>query len=350
MEQAKLVIKSAEDFWAMMSRHLEKEEDIFTQGIEVEFDGWPQLFIKVNGEKFNSSLTGSMICGLAAMNESLQRAYAMAKYGVPNLQKLTNEDKKSLDVVFQISKGSTESCTDWSCTANNALSVLQESMTGMNGTEKMVVLLALISALTLGGCYYLHRRGKDQENEAAANVNLLEANRQNTELVVSGMKDAFKLGAELKAKGESPRSKEIEGYGDSAKVSVLKSVANDADAAFVGGQSYKGAQLLDFKNRQSVKRDSWEAIDNFYIQGLQRVGNTTDFNMLVTRQSTGETFNMKVAEDMTRPGEMDRLAAAVVSGESFRISYLEVKENGVVVRGQYNLILDKEPPRDSGTA
>ncbi|EKN3571945.1 hypothetical protein ACX1H4_13950 [Yersinia enterocolitica] len=343
MEQEKRAITSAEEFWALMSELLQKEE-LTTEDFDIRFEGWPVLFIKVNGEKFNSSLTGSMIAGMSSMNESFQRAYAMAKYGVPNLQKLTNDDKKSLDVVFKISEGSTESCTDWSCTANNALNVLQESMSGMEGSEKMVVLLALITALTLGGCYYLNRRSKDKETDALASANLLEANRQNTEVVVSGMRDAFSLGAELKQKGETPRSRDVEGFGENAKTSMLRSVANDADSAIVGGTIYTGAQLLDFKNRQSVKRDSKESIDDFFVQGLQRVGTTTDFNMLVMRQSTGESFNMKVSEEMTRPGEMDRLAAAVVTGEIFRISYLEVKENGVVARGQYNLIIDNAPP------
>lgn len=47
---------------------------------------------------------------------------------------------------------------------------------------------------------------------------------------------------------------------------------------------------------------------------------------------------------MTRSEELARLAGAVLTHELLRISYLEVRENGVVARGQFNLILDGAPP------
>lgn len=336
MDAEEIKITSSEDFWRFADAYLQSENYDFSD-LNIKFEGWPILYIEVKGEKFHSSLTTSMIAGMASMNEAFQRAYVMAKYGSSKLSLLTNEDKQALDVVFKIKEGSTESCTDWSCTANNAIVFLQRTMENMSGIEKMTVLLALITSLTICGCFYMHRRSGDKKSEQ-------DAKSQDIQTVVAGMKDAFTIASEIKAKGETPASRDIEEYGETAKASILKSVANDAESAVVGGSNYSSAQLLDFKNRQSVNRESRENFDNFYVQGLQRSGMSTDFNLAVQRTSNGESFNMKVAEEMIRPGELERLANAMLSKQALRISYLEVRENGSVARGQFNLILDDVPP------
>ncbi|EPU1130252.1 TPA: hypothetical protein ACIJRQ_002702 [Klebsiella oxytoca] len=336
MEDKTISIKSAEDFWGFTQDFISKDGYNFDE-LDIVFEGWPLLYINVKGDKFHSSLTASMIAGMASMHEAFQRAYAVAKYGSPKLNLLTNEDKQALDVVFRVEEGSTESTTDWSFTTNNAIDFLQRTMENMSGVEKMTVLLALISALTICGCYYLHCKKTEKKGEN-------DSKSEDIKTVVSGMKDAFTIAAELKSKGETPASRDIEQLAETAKGAVLKSVANDAESAVVGGESYSGAQLLDFKNRQAKNRDSRESFDNFYILGLHRSGISTDFNLQVQRTSNGETFNLKVSEEMTRPNELPRLANAILTHEVLRISYLEVRENGAVVRGQYNMIIDEDHP------
>lgn len=336
MEEQKISITNAQEFWTFTQDFISKEDFDFEK-LDIRFDGWPILYINVKGDRFHSSLTASMIAGMASMNEAFQRAYAMAKYGNTKLNQLTNEDREALDVVFKVEEGSTESTTDWSDTANRAITFLQQTMENMSGAEKMTVLLALIAALTIGGCYFLHQRRAGKKDD-------LEAKSDDIQTVVSGMKDAFQIAAELKASGETPASREIEKLSDTAKSAVLKSVAGDADSAVVGGSVYTGAQLLDFKNRQSKNRESMERFDNFYVLGILRSGTSDEYNVSVQRESNGETFNLKVLEEMTRPEELERLAGAVLTHELLRISYLEVRENGAVARGQFNLIMDDVPP------
>lgn len=68
------------------------------------------------------------------------------------------------------------------------------------------------------------------------------------------------------------------------------------------------------------------------------------------RVSNGESFTIKVAEDIARPVELQALASAIVTGEVVRISYLEVTENGHVARGQFNLIIPNDPPAQAEPA
>ncbi|MBL5919732.1 hypothetical protein I7V28_01095 [Lelliottia amnigena] len=340
MSDAAIVIENAESFWNVVDDFLQREaaEPGTDLPIDLDFQGWPNLHINVKGDKFHSSLTSSMVYGLASMHESFQRAYALAKYGTSNLQRLTNEDKQSLDIIFQIKEGSTDSETDWSGTFNQFLAFLTGAFEGMSGVQKMTILLSLIIALTAGGCFYLHTNSQDHHAD-------LDAQTQTTQTVVGGMTRAFELGGEVKRRGETAVSREIEAHGEDGKASLLKSVAQDAESVKVGNQKYDGAALQDYKNRQSVDRERTERFDNFYIKGISRSGMTsTELNLSVIRVSNGESFTIKVAEDIARPEELKALAGAIVTGEVVRISYLEVTENGHVARGQFNLIISNDPP------
>lgn len=341
MDTTAKVIDSPQAFWDVVENYLKLDAE--TPGrnfdFDLEFTGWPLLQINVKGEKFHSSLTSSMIAGLNSMHESFQRAYALAKYATPNLQRLTSEDKQTLDIIFQISEGSTESDTDWSGTVNKAIECLQSAFEGMTGIQKMVVLLALITALTAGGCYYLYS-GNESESQQTA------VQQQTTQIVVDGMNKAFSLAAESKRRGETAVSREIEAQGQDGKNSLLKSVAGDAEKVTLGGAEYDGATLQDYKSRQSVDRVRRESFDNFHIKGIARPGLTSqELNLSVVRVSNGEAFTIKVAEDIAKPEELSKLASAIVTNEIIRISYLEVIENGHVARGQFNLIIDNEPPK-----
>lgn len=346
MNDAVIMIDNAESFWDAVEKFLflDDIEPGADLPIDLEFRGWPNLHINVKGEKFHSSLTSSMVYGLANMHESFQRAYAMAKYGTANLQRLTNEDKQSLDIIFQIKEGSTDSETDWSGTINQFLAFLTGAFEGMNGTQKMAILMTLIIALTVGGCFYAHTNSQDH-------IAGLNAQTQTTQIVSNGMTKAFELGAEVKRRGETAVSREIEAHGEDGKASLLKSVAQDAESVEVGNQKYDGAALQDYKNRQSIDRERTERFDNFYIKGISRSGMTSsELNLSVIRVSNGESFTIKVAEDIARPEELKALAGAIVTGEIVRISYLEVTENGHVARGQFNLIISNDPPVHPGQA
>lgn len=138
MTDAAIVIEDAESFWNVVDDFLQREvaEPGLDMPIDLDFQGWPYLHINVTGEKFHSSLTSSMVYGLASMHESFQRAYALAKYGTSNLQRLTNEDKQSLDIIFKIKEGSTDSETDWSGTINQFLAFLTGAFEGMKWSTK----------------------------------------------------------------------------------------------------------------------------------------------------------------------------------------------------------------------
>jgi len=89
-----------------------------------KFDG-TQVRIKLEGENFNSSLTGSLIIGLAQYQEKIYRIYLANKYGVNTRRKIWPEEMKRLEIKVTVNQGSTDTLVAF---ANNFLKGVLEKM------------------------------------------------------------------------------------------------------------------------------------------------------------------------------------------------------------------------------
>lgn len=64
--------------------------------------------MKFEGENYNSSLTGSMILALADYQERIYHIYKTQKYGPNSNKKLTDDEKRALEIKVDIKPGCTE--------------------------------------------------------------------------------------------------------------------------------------------------------------------------------------------------------------------------------------------------
>lgn len=151
------LIRSEDDFLnfleEMKAREgLDSKEFIFPN---VKFAGWPSLDINVKGERYHSSITSAMLFGMSMLNEEIQRAFATIRYGSQNLQRLTNEDKQRLDINFKISEGSSDAEGTTDKIINAVTDFLRDTMSGLNGWQKMLVIITMVGAAST--CGYLNR-------------------------------------------------------------------------------------------------------------------------------------------------------------------------------------------------
>jgi hypothetical protein len=79
--------------------------------------------LKLCGEIFESSLTGSLIIGLAKYQEKIYKIYLANKYGADNRRKITSKEARLLEIKVVVNKGSTEI---WIQLINNILDVVQK--------------------------------------------------------------------------------------------------------------------------------------------------------------------------------------------------------------------------------
>ncbi|QYJ86931.1 hypothetical protein K0I73_04120 [Shewanella mesophila] len=117
----------------------------------VKFKNWPKIELNIKGKRYHSSLPTSVMEGFVQFQNDVYLAFALIKYGVADLRKLSATEKQDLELIFEIKEGSTDSNStidDW---ANKALGSLGNIMSGMNSRDKAAVLITLV--LGAGGYF-----------------------------------------------------------------------------------------------------------------------------------------------------------------------------------------------------
>lgn len=83
------------------------ESEAFDEIEKIELKNWPMLDIKVEGGRYNGTITPELAKSLYDFYMDLQRSYTFLKYGSPNLQRLTQEDRKIFSSIeYRIEEGS----------------------------------------------------------------------------------------------------------------------------------------------------------------------------------------------------------------------------------------------------
>lgn len=330
----KFLITNESEFEAfiakMMGRKdLDSDEFCFP---DLEFKGWPTISINVKGDKkrYSSSLTASMLFGMAELTNEIQKAFTVIRHDTHNRQKLTNSDKHLLDIVYHISEGSSQADGDSDAIVNGAVSVIKEAIGKMNGRQALCALVAIVIAAGTVGWKVADEYWETQRQSSSDQISLV---KESTSAVLESQKSTLEL---LKT-GQTTVSREVLAHGEDGRNKFLKSIAQDPKVTTVklGEQVINRDQLNTYNQRQSVDRKKDTRQDEFYIRGISRSGATNqDISIAVIRASNGEGFTIKTTADITSTDELLVFSQAVATESPLEISYLEVTENGHVSAGQ----------------
>lgn len=328
------VIRSEDDFNSFLAsmlqrRDLDSDEFDFP---ELVFDGWPKININVKGdpERYNSSLTASMLFGMAELTNEIQRAFTVISHDTHNRQRLKNSEKNLLDIVYHISEGSSQADGEPDAIINGAVAVLKEAIGKMTGRQALGAVLAIVLAAGTFGTNWVNKYYETQQHEASAQVELVKTA---TDAVNQAQKNAM----EFLVNGQTNISREVLAHGEDGKNKFLKNISQDPTVSSVklGEDTISREELNTYTQRQSVDRQKHTRQDTFYIKGVNRTGPTNqDISITVTRASNGENFIIKTSSEITSTDELKEFTDAVAQESALTISYLEVTENNHVSAGQ----------------
>lgn len=96
------------DAWALIESWFRNEE----LG-EVEFEGWPILEIKINGDDYQASLNSGQMAALVELKMVLGRAYSLLAHGAYDMRRLRGEEEESLQFTTKVKRGSSILGTDF---------------------------------------------------------------------------------------------------------------------------------------------------------------------------------------------------------------------------------------------
>ncbi len=167
------------------------------------FDGWPSLNVHISGDKFNSSLTPSLMKGFLELQKGINRSYCLVKYGTPNTNVLTNQEREELEIQVKVGQGSTTTSIDLQSLLTNIGSKVIDKMDPTT-LAVMLVSLGLIWAGKTSYAQYLENRRQIRETEVKseetremlANQRFMsEQETERTRLLTKTMADNVQLAA-----------------------------------------------------------------------------------------------------------------------------------------------------------
>lgn len=135
-----------EEIQQFVDENIDKENvfDLFVELLESKKDS-KLIFIKVEGDKYDCSISGDFAKGLGLLQDSFYHFCAKALYDSDNI-KLLGKDKQLYTLQFKIRPGCTENEADWLEPLKNIAGKLANKM-----TPRQIFILCLCALFSFGG-------------------------------------------------------------------------------------------------------------------------------------------------------------------------------------------------------
>lgn len=220
-----IVIRSEEDAYAVLELAAKGELGPYR---DIVFDGWPTLQLYLKGDKFDQSITPTVMRGLLEFQRGLYRSFAAAKYDNPT-RRLSDDEKKSLEVRVDVGKGS----SDFGINFQDLAIELVKQLGGKMDPTSVLIAVVSIAVLYFGSssvkAYLEYRkdvRAKEVSDETQRKT--LEA----LQFTSSQETERMKIMADVvKA---SPRVENIARLAYDAQTELVKSMAAGDEARLAG--------------------------------------------------------------------------------------------------------------------
>ncbi|WP_404377802.1 hypothetical protein [Vreelandella aquamarina] len=243
---------------------------------QIAFEGWPLVEIKIYGDKYHGEITPEVAESLYEFSQSLKRAYAAFKYGVPKVSALKGNDAAIFEgLTFTVGEGCTEIAGKFSDAFQKmGLDIASEAFQHMN-SEHILILLIALGVITIGG--YVGIRGyakyKDTElskRQVDAQVDTVKATGDAIkDALIASREDANKAIAALPAETRQ----RVYMFGDQVDDGYEKVVraAGDAERIDIGINHLTKEQIEDIAHKDPVTTQGKSEIkDPVIIHGITK--------------------------------------------------------------------------------
>lgn len=269
-------IRSEADAIALIEQHI---DGTLPEGAQISFDGWPNLVIKLEGDKFDQSLTPSVMKGFVELQRAIHRSYAATRYDDPS-RRLSDEEKQALEFTVKVEQGSSIVEVNLQ---EPVLRILQDLVGKMDPNS------ALIAAVTLATLFV----GKSLLGKYLDNQRQDKAERARNERDRVMLENMQIMSAE-----ETRRAQVIAGLVESNHQLInVSRIAHDARTELVRSMSSAdqveiSGIVMDGDMAATLTRNAREMSSEIRIDGLYKI--------LRVDASDPSVFKVKVAHMETR--------------------------------------------------
>lgn len=310
-------VTNEESFLELAKRVLLQNEDF---PAKLTFTGWPNIEVNVKGQRYENSLPSSLMEGFLTLQDELYRAFCIVKYNTPSTIYMTRAEKDALELVFCITKGSTDASAPADGFLNSLLDTAGNVMSNMDSRHKMAVLVAIV--LAAGGSYAFktHTDVELERIRADKDIKIAEQKLESDKLhstsidkAIDALREKVVVAAQ-QASGE--QGAQITNHVNEGYKAVVRS-AQDAETITVKNTVLDQEAIKTIAKQPKPIRDRSHITQDYFIEGAKRNKGYISFN--VTDAKTGQRFTMKVDSHQHNTDEIDVLFEALKTTKPIKI-------------------------------
>jgi hypothetical protein len=281
LSTTQITITDEDAAWVYIKEALEGKYD--SDVVELNFDKWPLFHINVKGDRYNSTMTTSLMRSLVDLQGHLNRVYAEVVYG-KSAKSLTTEERNALEIVFKIEEGSSNVVADLS---GFFVELGKNAMEKMTGKQVVTVVLGVAALWGSASSYEAYLQGQQKSTE--------EENRHQITLQLIQ---------------QQPKLMEIQNEQVATYTNILKSVS-DAQQVTLDKTTLTTAQLETI-TKQERQTTELKRIDGLYLISSLKIKQDS-YKIDVLRISDEKMIPTELFKGHLSMDEMDNLMKAFTS-------------------------------------
>lgn len=308
-----LNISSEADAFKLIEKALQRQ--IGDQPCKLNFENWPILTIKLEGEGYNSTITPDMAEALVTLQHTMNRSYARLVHDLGDARRLSHEERDELKFKAKVAPGSSLIEINLGEWAQKIGLALTDKMT----PEQLILTVlgaAAIAGTTFAYKAFLRARSEDKkvDAETAARVQLSQEETKRLEHITQLV-------------GVIPKMKYTVEDFDDARVGLLKGVG-DANSLTVSGVQ------LDRAEANTIARSKRSESTDIQANGQYRIVEVgwqqeNEVRLKLASADGAREFGASFRDDSLEHGQIALLKDAEWSRETV---YLSI--NATELRGQ----------------
>lgn len=335
-----IIIRSEAEAYDILTKAL--EGDIPEYG-QILFEGWPTLELYLKGEKFDQSLTPTVMKGLIELQKGIYRAYSVASFGSPK-KRLTDDEKRDLEIKVDVKGGSSLLEINFGEVAQNLI----QAIGGRMNSKDLLIAIVSIAVLYFGDSSY--KNYLENRKEIAIKESSDETQRKTLETLKFSSEQETKR-AEIMANiaANYPKISGIASEARTAQAEVVKSLS-------AGDQSRVGDVALTPEITSSLTKNARRTSSEVRIDGQYKIlkldwSDPLKFKVRIYSPKTGIQLDAIVQDDSLDGKHKE----AIKAGEWSR-KLVDLSVNAKLIGdGDYreavilsaSLIPDKDPNEES---
>ena len=334
-----LTIKSEQDVIRVLLNYVNGDRAGLDR-LQVKFDGWPHMSLRLEGDKYQQTVTPAVADFYKEIQKAVSRTYALITYGVASSSRITDEERYRIELPLTVGGGSSM------FSLQNLQSTIEALFANMTGKQKTILCLAAL----------LFVFGREPFNNYLA----LQKDKVSSNERIAGQQMIFEFLQKIPQRNpdvsqiidcvvrEQPDFEKIKDSSDKINHSILRCAASSTKATFHG-------QEISAQDANILLGRVHEAYEDIELAGFYRVarfsisGDTVrgSFKVRLKSIDSGETIDAGAAGDLTSKNMVAILRAAI-EGKTIELEIKARKSaSGDIKKAVVSRLISVEPAKDS---